>query len=141
MDNKKDIENKIKDFLYTRPEINFAYIFGSFNKSKKYKDIDVAVYINPKYDFNDLNIYPFGYEAELLGKLCLILKTDKIDLIILNKSNLLLSMQVYNSGKLLFERDRFLRVRIVNEIRKEYIDTEQYRKLKEGYLRNYLNVR
>ena len=110
MNAKIEIETKIKGFLYTRPEINFSYIFGSFNKSEKYKDIDIAVYINPKYDFNDLSIYPFGYEAELLGNLCLILNTDKIDLIILNKSNLLMSMQVFNSGKLLFEKDRFFRI-------------------------------
>ena len=141
MNAKIEIETIIKDFLQNRLEINFAYIFGSFTISERYKDIDIAVYVNPNHNLNDLKIYPFGYEAEILGNLCLILKTDKIDLIILNKSNLLLSMRVYNSGKLLFERDRFLRIRIVNEIRKEYIDTEKYRKLKEDYLRNYLNVR
>ena len=141
MNAKIEIETIIKDFLQNRLEINFAYIFGSFTISERYKDIDIAVYVNPNHNLNDLKIYPFGYEAEILGRLCLILKTDKIDIIVLNKSNLLMSMQVFNSGKLLFEKDRFFRIKIENGIRHEYIDTEPYRRLKEKYLGNYFNVR
>jgi hypothetical protein len=138
--NKKNIENKIIKLL-DRPEINFAYIFGSFNDSKKYNDIDIAVYLNPDFNYNDLSVYPFGYESELLGKLSLVLKTNNIDLIILNKSDLLISMKVYNTGKLLFERNRFFRIKIENAVRKEYIDTEPYRKLKSYYLQKNFNVR
>ena len=138
--NKNEIENKIKRLL-ERPEINFAYIFGSFNNSKKYNDIDIAVYLNPEFNYNDLNVYPFGYESELLGKFCLALKTNNIDLIILNKADLLISMRVYNTGKLLFERNRLFRIKIENSVRKEYIDTEFYRKLKSYYLQKNFNVR
>lgn len=141
MDLKTKIENKIKHYLPGRDEISFAYLFGSFISTGRYNDIDIAVYLNHKFGFNDPNKYPFGYEAQLIGKLNLILNTDKIDLIILNKANLLAATQVYNSGKLLFERDRFFRIRIENAVRKEYIDTEIYRKIKAKQLKNYLNVR
>lgn len=141
MDNKNEIENKIKNFLQNRSEINFAYIFGSFINNEKFNDIDIAVYLYPHVDLNSFVTYPFGYESEILGKLSLILKTDKIDLIVLNKANLLASIQVFNSGRLLFERDRFFRIRIENSTRKEFIDTEHYRRLKANYLERYLNVR
>jgi predicted nucleotidyltransferase len=138
--NKNKIENTIKKLL-DRPEINFAYIFGSFNSSKKYNDIDIAIYLNQDFNYDNLTIYPFGYESVLLGELCLALKTNNIDLIILNKSDLLLSTRVYNTGKLLFERNRLFRVKVENSVRKEYIDTEFYRKLKSYYLQKNFNVR
>lgn len=141
MKNKSEIEKIIKDFLQTRPEINFAYLFGSFINSGKYNDIDIAVYLNPNFNINNFSTYPYGYESEILGKLSLILKTDKIDLVILNKANLLIAVKIYNTGKLLFERDRFLRIKIENFARKEFIDTEHYRKMKAKYLEEYLNVR
>jgi predicted nucleotidyltransferase len=138
--NKDEIENIASNFLSDKNEISFAYIFGSFNSSMKYNDIDIAVYIKPDFEYKDLNLFPFGYASELTGNLNLILKTDKIDLVILNDSNLLLSEQVYNTGKLLFERDRFFRVKIENAVRKEYIDTEHFRRIKSYYLHKHLNV-
>jgi predicted nucleotidyltransferase len=138
---KTTIEIKIKHYLLSKDEISFAYIFGSFVTEDKYNDIDIAVYLKPEFDFKNVIKYPFGYEANLLGNLSLILSTDKLDLILLNKANLLSAAQVYNSGKLLFERDKFFRIKIENSIRKEYIDTEKYRKLKEKQLKQYLNVR
>jgi predicted nucleotidyltransferase len=141
MDIKINIENKIKEYLSGRSEINFAYVFGSFNEKDTYHDIDIAVYLNPDFDVSKKSKYPFGYEAELLGNLNIILRTDKIDLLILNKANLLAATQVYNSGKLLFERDRFFRIKIENSARKEFIDTENFRKIKSNQVKNYLNVR
>ena len=138
---KTTIEIKIKHYLLSKDEISFVYIFGSFVTEDKYNDIDIAVYLKPEFDFKNVIKYPFGYEANLLGNLSLILSTDKLDLILLNKANLLAAAQVYNSGKLLFERDKFFRIKIENSIRKEYIDTEKYRKLKEKQLKQYLNVR
>jgi len=44
--NKNIIEIKIKEFLFGRPEISFAYIFGSFVQREHYHDIDVAVYLS-----------------------------------------------------------------------------------------------
>ncbi|MBS4034980.1 MAG: hypothetical protein KGZ85_10990 [Ignavibacterium sp.] len=141
MCSKSTIEIKIRDYLLSKDEISFAYIFGSFVYEDKYNDIDIAVYIKPDYDFNEQSKYPFGYEADLLGNLSLILSTDKLDLILLNKANLLAATQVYNSGTLLFEKDRFFRIKVENRARKEFIDTENFRKIKANQLKTYLNVR
>ena len=66
MDVKTNIRNKITEYLSGRPEISFAYLFGSFVEIDNYKDIDIAVYIKPDFDFNEQKKYPFGYEADLL---------------------------------------------------------------------------
>lgn len=141
MDVKTNIRNKITEYLSGRSEISFAYIFGSFTEKDKYNDIDIAVYLNPDFDINERSKYPFGYEAELIGNLNIVLETDKIDLILLNKANLLAATQVYNSGMLLFERNRFFRIKVENSARKEFIDTENFRKIKASQLKNHLNVR
>jgi len=141
MNSKKVIEEKLIQFIEGRSEIAFAYLFGSVITSEKYNDIDIALFVKPGFNFKDSNSFPYGYEAEVTGKLNLVLKTDKIDVILLNKADLLISTQVYNTGKLIFERDRLFRVKIENSARKEYIDTNHYRKLKEKKLASLLNVR
>lgn len=141
MNVKTSIRNKITEYLSGRSEISFAYLFGSFTEKDKYNDIDIAVYLNPDFNINELSKYPFGYEAELIGNLNIVLETDKIDLILLNKANLLAATQVYNSGMLLFERNRFFRIKVENRARKEFIDTENFRKIKANQLKNFLNVR
>ncbi len=138
-------KNKIKEiiccYLESKQEILFAYLFGSFCLKDKYRDIDIAVYLNPEFNFRDTDKYPYGYESDIIGELNLKLKTDNIDFIVLNKANLLLSKQVYNTGVLLFERDRFFRIKVVNSIRKEYIDTRHLSQIRELYTKKYLDVR
>lgn len=140
MNNKYIIEKKIKELLEDRAEIVFAYLFGSFKSSDKYNDIDVAFYIKPGFDFKNFKSFPFGYESAITGKLNLVLKTDKIDVVLLNKADLLICTQIYNYGKLLFEKDRLLRVKIENAARKEFIDTNHYRQKRSKSLRRLLDV-
>jgi hypothetical protein len=140
MNDKASIENKIKAILENRSEIIFAYIFGSFITSEKYQDIDIAFFVKQGFDFKNLESYPFGYESAIIGSLNLGLKTDKVDIILLNSADLLVSTQIYNSGKLLFDKDKLLRVKIENAARKEFIDTNYFRSIRSKNLRRLLNV-
>lgn len=138
---KQTIENIIREYLYARDEIITGYLFGSFVTSGKYNDIDIAIYLRGDSDYKDLRKFPFGYESEVLGNLNLLLKTDNVDLIVLNDASLSISKQVYNTGKLLFEKDKYLRIHIENTVRKEYIDTQYLRDVRSYYLKKRLNVR
>lgn len=134
---------KITEILKSFEEIEFAYLFGSLaegNVNCK-SDIDLGIYVDKSVDLYDFDKYPFGYEAYITGRLNLLLKTDLVDLIVLNNANLLISEKIYNTGKLLLEKDRLLRVRIENGVRKEFIDTQYFRRIKSKYLKSYLNVR
>lgn len=44
MNNKAEIESKIKQVLELYSEIVFVYLFGSFLTSEKFNDIDIALY-------------------------------------------------------------------------------------------------
>lgn len=53
----EEIKTKLKNFFSQKPEIKFAYLFGSLARKKinKLSDIDLAVYINEKL-VNEKNI-------------------------------------------------------------------------------------
>jgi hypothetical protein len=137
---KDEVINILKEYLSAKAEIFFAYIFGSFIIKDKYRDIDIAIYIDNKFDFQSPDKYRYGYEAEILGELSLLLRSDKIDLVILNKADLLLFHQVIKRSELIVDRNRSLRIDIENCIRKEYIDTEHLRKIKSHYLKKSLEM-
>jgi len=135
--------NKIIEVLRTFEEIEFAYLFGSVvnGNANALSDLDIGVYLNNSVNVSDFNKYPFGYEAYLTGRLNLLLKTDMVDLVLLNNANLLICERIYNTGRLVFERNRLLRVKLENAVRKEFIDTQHFRRIKSKYLQEYLNVR
>ena len=132
--NKKVIENKIKKLLYNRDEISFAYIFGSFVQTEHYHDIDVAVYLTNDFNKNDLKKFPYGYESSIAGALTTLLHTDKIDIVVLNTAPLLITNRIINTGKPLFDKDKFNRVAFENGNRKMFIDNENFRKIRTYYL-------
>jgi uncharacterized protein len=94
--NKEEIFQKLKEMLENKSETQFALIFGSFNESDKYRDIDVAV---------NFNMVPDGTKfLDLIVELSATVKKE-IDLIILNSASAFLRHQVFKTGKLLFKKD------------------------------------
>ena len=93
-DPKEKIE-KAGDYLKARQDVAFAYLFGSFaeGRSTHLSDIDIAVYLKDR-EFADKRM-------EILGDLIDILKTDKLDLVILNTAPLSLKMKIVQTKKLL----------------------------------------
>ena len=132
---KNEIRRLIKDYLQNRKEIIFAYIFGSFVNADDFRDIDVAVYIDSPDLTKDFEKYPYGYESKILGELAGILHSDKIDLVLLNKSPLLITHRIVNTGELLFDKAKYRRINFENSVRKEFIDHEYFRKIRTYYLK------
>jgi len=136
--NIKEITEALKKFN----EIEFAYIFGSHasGRATNLSDLDIAVYINNFNSPDEFIKYPYGFESAVTGNLSIIIKSDKIDLVLLNKVDILLSQKIINTGILLFERNKLSRVKVENNIRYEFIDTEHYRRLRAKKMKVYINV-
>ena len=128
------IEKSLRRILLQKREIEFAYLFGSFSKNVYFHDIDIALFLKKGFNFRDTSQFPFGYESSISGELSSELKTDRIDIVILNKADVHLIKNIINTGKLLFERNLLSRIEFENSIRKEFIDTEHFRKIKTYYL-------
>ena len=76
---KKEVIDKIENFIKSQEEITFAYIFGSFVEDETFNDVDIAIYV-------DKNIIPkekVFYEIKLSNQLEEIIKIP-VDIIRLN---------------------------------------------------------
>ena len=120
----KDIQDRIQDaasYLETRHDVLFAYLFGGLSKAapKPLSDVDIAVYLSE-------NAECIQARSEIMENLVDILKTDEIDLIILNQASLSLSMNVLKNNRLLVDKKPFLRHTYQSLIHRKYFDFHNF---------------
>ena len=105
-----EIKNTLNGYLQKHPEIEVAYVFGSLaqGKANALSDIDIAI-ITDSQQINN-KTYRYGYKAEILTDLIKLLKTNNIDLVILNEANTLLKHRVLYHGKLIYSKNERKRI-------------------------------
>jgi len=105
MKNIDKIKEILKQYFKKHPEIEVAYIFGSVAQGKEnpLSDIDIAIIINPQ-QINE-KMYRYGYKAEVLSDLIKLLKTNNVDLVILNEADILLRHRVSYFSKLIYSKN------------------------------------
>lgn len=120
----KEIKDKVAEYFSTRPEIKMGYIFGSRAKGEENKlsDIDIAVYLDEKID----EYKRFDIRLGLISEAGSLLKTDKIDLVILNDVDIFLAYQVVFFGKLIYCRNELNRIRYEAKTLSLYFDQQYY---------------
>ena len=119
---KDIIIEKAKDFFLLRPEVKFAYLFGSIasGKSNKLSDVDIAVFVEE--DYFKKNKFSYGYKAALITDLSRALKINEVDLIILNNASALIKHRVLSRGKLIICQDDSRRINFQVKTLNEYSD-------------------
>lgn len=127
----------IKNYLYEREEIIFAYIFGSVARGRENKlsDLDIAVYID---EAKKPKSSSFGYRSDLITDIQP-LSEREIDLIILNEVSISIAFSVLKDGKLLFAKSDEKRVEFHESVMRKYLDFLPMYKIQEEYLKN--NIR
>ena len=120
-----EIKNTLTGYLQKHPEIEVAYIFGSLaqGKTNALSDIDIAI-ITDSQQINNKN-YRYGYKAEILTDLIKLLKTNNIDLVILNEANTLLKHRVLRHGKLIYSKNERKRINFQIDTINKYNDYTQ----------------
>jgi uncharacterized protein len=105
------------DYLQSCGNILFAYLFGSLAKVRlsPLSDVDIAVYLSDPAN-------PGEKKLEILGRLIDLLKTDEIDLVMLNSASLSLKMKVLQSRKVIVDSAPFLRHQYESLVMREYFD-------------------
>ncbi|MGB9936067.1 MULTISPECIES: type VII toxin-antitoxin system MntA family adenylyltransferase antitoxin [Thermodesulfovibrio] len=108
-------------------QIEFAYLFGSYAEGNyaPTSDIDLAVYFvsNPSLD-EELSLHVFLTKQ---------LKTDKIDLLVLNRTkNLILLEEIIRKGKVIYDRNSELRKMFECKVIHNSIDFKIQRKVFAG---------
>lgn len=116
---EEDIK-RIIEYFRGRDEVSALYLFGSLGTTKENNesDIDIGVLVN---------------EDKLHGRKLDKLKKDyfsaspafslrSIDIVILNNAGAFLKYRILNTGKVLFDRNRRLRMSFTEKALNEYLD-------------------
>ena len=90
---------KAAEYLKSRQDVEFAYLFGGLTKRipAPLSDVDIAVYLSKEAD-------AVQSKLAIFEKLTDILRTDEIDLVVLNRSSLPLSMNILKNHKILVDK-------------------------------------
>ena len=91
---------KAAAYLNSHRAVIFAYLFGSISRGNRgpLSDVDIAVFLKK-------TVKPFKMQLEILGNLNAILKTDEVDLVILNTAPPSLRMKILQTKKILVDKD------------------------------------
>lgn len=106
------------------PPIITAYLFGSRARGNfsQISDYDFAVQLSEKAKDREYTDLKLG----LIGDLARLLKTDNLDIVILNEAPILLKHRVLRDRKVLFCRSQLARIRNEAKILIEYLDEKEY---------------
>jgi len=93
----------LETLLSAREEVLEAYLFGSMatGSAGAHSDVDVAVYVEDARR----PASPFGYVADLTAALMSALRTDRVDVVVLNEAPPLLYHRVIRDGIRILARD------------------------------------
>ncbi len=139
----KKIEHNVMEYipllikkLSIDGDIVAIYLFGSYAEGRQtpISDIDFAVLLNG--DFPPSRY--FEKKLELLAMITSLLKTDEVDLIILNHAPPALSYRILSKGRLIFEKEDGKGQRVNFQVRTydRYFDFKPIEKiLREGLVR------
>lgn len=134
--NKEALIAKLAQALSAKPEIIFAYLFGSVAKGTagNKSDVDVAVFLDPSAVLNEEG---FGYLSVLTEELSALLST-RVDLVILNSAKIVLKHQVLKSGLLLHTKSNEARRTFHERTIREYLDFKPALKVQREYMHKRL---
>ena len=122
-DGRKSIIDRLKSCLESHRDIVFAYLHGSFAIGDRFKDIDIAVYLDP------LPSSPLQVELEIETELGDAIKKYPVDVRILNNSPLSFRYNVIKHGEPIVVHDDDLRSDFVETTLSNYFDFSPFLKI------------
>ncbi len=129
---KVEIIKRIKNYLYSRNEVDAGYIFGSYSagRVRSKSDIDIAVLLSNTIDSRD-----YGHiKLSIINDLTELLSFDRIDVVVLNIAPPLLAHEVIKKGTLLFSKDDAKRINYTTTATIRYLDTIYLREVQDRIL-------
>jgi len=111
----------IREILSSRNDkIIFAYVHGSFIKSKTFRDIDVGLFVEGKGDFY--------LESDISAELTAAVGFE-VEVKVLNDAPVPFQMAVLRDGILLFSRDEMRRGAFIEKTGRLYMEYSHFRNI------------
>ena len=125
---KEKLIEHLRDFLRSRDEVVFAYVFGSFLEEETFHDIDIGIYLS-EIPQEESTQYGLALSQTLSSNLRI-----PVDARVLNFAPVSFLYHVIR-GKLIIERDEELSTTLVEQTIQRYLDLKPlvYRGMKEAF--------
>ena len=107
----------VREYMDKHSKVIFAYLFGGVarNRVSLLSDVDIAIYMADGADI-------VQGKLEILGNLNELLKTDEVDLVILNTASLPLAARIIKNKIILVDKMPFTRHAFESLTIREYFD-------------------
>ena len=118
---------RLADFLSKQEHIKLAYLFGSVvsGKAGKLSDMDIAILIDDLLDKKE----KFEFQLKLISDLTDVLRTDRVDLVVMNDAPLSLKFEIIKANYPLFVRDIKEKIDFEQKVLSRYLDRRYYEKM------------
>lgn len=116
--------DEVRGFMEKQEYVRVTYLFGSYAKDTAgpLSDLDIAVLLDECLDKQER----FDLKLKLINGISAILKTDKLDVVVMNEAPLLLNYNIIKGGRILDSKDEAERVRFETRILSRYLDRRYY---------------
>jgi predicted nucleotidyltransferase len=116
-------DKRLLEFMRGQEYIKLAYLFGSVAEGKKGKlsDVDIAVFLDESLNKKEI----FNLQLNVISGLTSILKTDRVDLSVMNNAPFLLKYNIIRYGKILKD-DKETKIKVESGILSDYLDMKYY---------------
>ncbi|MCE8423052.1 MAG: nucleotidyltransferase domain-containing protein [Candidatus Methanoperedens sp.] len=116
-------EKELTEYFSSKDSVILAYLFGSTARGNagRLSDVDIGVMLDEKLSKKD----SFDLEMKLISEIAILIKKNKIDLVVLNEAPLLLSYNIIKSG-IILKSDETERVKFETKILSKYMDEKYY---------------
>ncbi|MCZ7356816.1 MAG: nucleotidyltransferase domain-containing protein [Candidatus Methanoperedens sp.] len=116
-------EKELTEYFSSKDSIKLAYLFGSTVRGDtgRLSDVDIGVLLDEKLSKKDR----FDLELKLISEIAVLIKKNKIDLVVLNDAPLLLAHNIIKDG-IILKSNEIDRVKFETKILSMYMDQKYY---------------
>lgn len=124
---KETLISRLAEFFRSQEYVELAYLFGSTAEDLRgpLSDIDIGVYLSSRLTKRER----IEKRLELTAELASFLKTDRIDLVVMNDSSPVINFEIVKPNVPLFIRDEDFKIDVEQKIMSRYLDRKYHENL------------
>lgn len=114
----------LADYFKKQRDVRLAYIFGSVarGRASKISDIDIGVLLAPTLSESER----FKLQLRIITDLMAMLKTKKVDVVVMNEAPLILNYEIIKANRAIFVRSESQKIDFEQRITCAYLDRMYY---------------
>lgn len=124
---KETLISRLAEFFKSQEHVELAYLFGSTAKDHRgpLSDIDLGVFLSSSLTKRER----IQKSLEITAELASFLKTDRIDLVVMNDASSVINFEIIKPNIPVFIRDAGFKINVEQEIMSRYLDRKYHENL------------